>query len=1317
MLPNRRNLRRWVTVLAALAILPACRETTPKNTLVCKRIENTFEMIGGPASIAQVGDYILRNDKIQIVVTQKSHSWGPGIFGGALVDADLRRVDARFRNGNGLDSFMEMFPLANLVVPNSDAMRITVVSDGSDGKEARLRVESDGTFLFSFLNLLNGPGISSLVNVNFAMRTDYVLRPGTRHVEMETTLLLPVKEPDTCPEFKCELKCEFGYKVAETKCRMCQCEEPLLMSPLTEPVGVFERITGDLTTQGDKKPGILGGDFLFFGGQNDIFAPGIGFDEDKEIWDGFYRGVSSLSRPLTFEFVAAEGEFTSYGLVVKREKPKPTNCTSRLVLGWLAPANRDAVKAALVQHKGMSDADAEKALTDLLVGKIPLRLEEGLAAGDVSGKKLSWEERFAGSDFRLRAEEEGECGSPKIQFPLFTTSSTATLAAGINCSKKPDDDADCDRRVAFQYRRYFVIGAGDVGSIYDEIIRIRGAEYGTIRGVVLQGETRFPVSGAKVFLIKNPDPQKTWSTYEELVAENIKSFGTAGIVNAYKTDVGTDPIKDGDFQGMMTPGDYLVMARSPEGTRSPLYPVTITPGSAMVVNPVITSVARVSYRVMDDNGNRIPAKLVFVALDASGNPLYRDGKRLVALGDSRYNDGIRYKFYTHDGEGTVTIEPGRYRIYVSHGLEYSINVRDLVAVAGKQHKIESTLRREVDTRGWISADFHVHSRKSFDSGLTLTKRITTYLAEGVEFLSSSDHDISTNYEPVIKELKAERWLKTVVGVELTTIETGHYLGFPLNYSDFDIPGHGAVDWVGMDIPQVLKTLRSRGLFGPDLTVAVVPHPRDGFNGYFDQMGLNSYTLERKPTSLEADNPCWKRVSCNFNAIEIINEKRFELIRNPTVGEVNDYNRALLVIDAASDPQDVPFCQGKALGLEGCKEQARLDLNGRAVLKMLERTPEEQQALANFIANTPNEKTRCDAAAINGPRLSDEERNKPCTLHPGHLDDWFNLLNHGMHVTALGNSDSHDTLYEAGFPRNYVRSSTDRPDQINVKEITKNIIGHRVQTTTGPFIDFTINDGQVGETVTATGNKLKLHVKVQTASWLAANRVEIYRNGLLIKVLTANPDKAQIVDFDEQIELDTPGEDSWFVVVAMGNSEAHFLRPLYVTAPFGLLQIPKLIELTAATFPLLNIVLGGGGADPVVPDFFPMIPYALTNPIFVDVDGNGYQSPKQGPPPFCPKACTLPEPVNGEIPEQQQECPDGMVCQKGVEGTGVCGIAIDGSCFVDENDSLQSVEQGLSLNRSINNLTQRQQLWNAFRRSMRSRSRKARVLKSLLGHTH
>ena len=68
--------------------------------------------------------------------------------------------------------------------------------------------------------------------------------------------------------------------------------------------------------------------------------------------------------------------------------------------------------------------------------------------------------------------------------------------------------------------------------------------------------------------------------------------------------------------------------------------------------------------------------------------------------------------------------------------------------------IHTELRHVVDTRGWISADFHVHSACSPDSRVSLRDRVYEFLADGVAIVAT-DHNVVCDYAPYIQELGAE----------------------------------------------------------------------------------------------------------------------------------------------------------------------------------------------------------------------------------------------------------------------------------------------------------------------------------------------------------------------------------------------------------------------------------------------------------------------------------------------------------------------------------------------------------------------------------
>ena len=91
----------------------------------------------------------------------------------------------------------------------------------------------------------------------------------------------------------------------------------------------------------------------------------------------------------------------------------------------------------------------------------------------------------------------------------------------------------------------------------------------------------------------------------------------------------------------------------------------------------------------------------------------------------------------------------------------------------------ATLGRIVDTTGWMSADLHVHAINSTDSAVRNSLRAANFLAEGVDVLLSTDHEVITDFAPIVRELGAEQLMATMIGEEVTTFSHGHFNAFPL----------------------------------------------------------------------------------------------------------------------------------------------------------------------------------------------------------------------------------------------------------------------------------------------------------------------------------------------------------------------------------------------------------------------------------------------------------------------------------------------------------------------------------------------------------
>jgi len=186
-------------------------------------------------------------------------------------------------------------------------------------------------------------------------------------------------------------------------------------------------------------------------------------------------------------------------------------------------------------------------------------------------------------------------------------------------------------------------------------------------------------------------------------------------------------------------------------------------------------------------------------------------------------------------------------------------------------------------------------------------------------------------------------------------------------------------------------------------------------------------------------------------------------------------------------------------------------------------------------------------------------------------DWYSFLDRGFLVTATGNSDSHDAVrYEVGYPRNYVKLSSDEPAKLDLSELAKSVREQRVVVSGGAFLSVSVGGKSLGEVADATAKKATAAIKVQAPTWVALDKLRVIVGGevayqVTLDASTADPTNP-VVRFNKDIEL-LLDKDSWMIVVATGS----------------------------------------GTLDPVTRG---AQPFAVTNPIYLDVDGNGvYDPPK------------------------------------------------------------------------------------------------------------
>jgi hypothetical protein len=292
---NTRRLVRVGACVLLLGLLVTC-QYGPSNFGVphAYRVTSRAQLIGGPKAVGRVGDVIIENDKIRLLIN--AHPTDPNTVksGGGLVDADIQRVENYFSPAlPGQDELVELLPLIDVkmagiqTIPGSapvlrvagDAVDIVDAGGGADSDQASVKITGVLTNAIQILRLLPTP----LNMLPMQTQTTYTLHKGQNHVEITTSFIVLNKDGSVPSQLR---------------------QVPL--RPLTPSDNV---VTGMITNNEF-------GDAVFFGSSLAMLGPDVfGFSPDWQIQDEFEKGISMLTAPFMVDWTAGVGAKVSYGLV------------------------------------------------------------------------------------------------------------------------------------------------------------------------------------------------------------------------------------------------------------------------------------------------------------------------------------------------------------------------------------------------------------------------------------------------------------------------------------------------------------------------------------------------------------------------------------------------------------------------------------------------------------------------------------------------------------------------------------------------------------------------------------------------------------------------------------------------------------------------------------------------------------------------------------------------------------------------------------------------------------------------------------------
>ena len=452
-----------------------------------------------------------------------------------------------------------------------------------------------------------------------------------------------------------------------------------------------------------------------------------------------------------------------------------------------------------------------------------------------------------------------------------------------------------DPGASLAYERRVYVGAkNDVASVADLILpdlatRL-GFTTGTISGDVNASDDAHVQASAVVTRVAGPP---------------IVGLDDGSATTHFRTD------EDGAFSDVVLPtGTYDIVFKSPERDDVSVSGVVVTDGADTEVSvPFMTGrgfvAISISERVKGVGRVPVPGRVTFVGTKGTPNPRFgHDFEALQIAADASTTDLIPESFagglaqhnyaYTTESTSTIAIRPGTYKAYVSRGPEYNVKIKKFRIKEGKTKNRRAALRRIVPTSDALSADFHVHSGRSFDTSPPLTDRVVSFAAENVEVLVSTDHDYHTDYAPIIADLGLDG-ITSIIGNEVTGSvpnppafpdSIGHINAWPLSIDPI-ARRDGSIEDEFVAPNLLFSRLRDAGA-----DVIQYNHPRAGVAGitsigFFNNFGYDpSVSLSVAPNDLLLNddifgpgqsgvaNPDGFR-NLDFDCMEIMNEVSIE----------------------------------------------------------------------------------------------------------------------------------------------------------------------------------------------------------------------------------------------------------------------------------------------------------------------------------------------------------------------------------------------------------------------------------------------------------
>jgi hypothetical protein len=607
----------------------------------------------------------------------------------------------------------------------------------------------------------------------------------------------------------------------------------------------------------------------------------------------------------------------------------------------------------------------------------------------------------------------------------------------------------------------------------------------------------------------------------------------------------------------LPPGDYEIRANA-EGYR---FPDSDPAALVVAAEPVqrnfeMPESGYIEVTVIDETGPG-PAKLQLVGFDPSP-PLTNivSGNEAGIFSDYKADSlpfGIaQAAFIDRNGASErITIEPGDYQAVISRGPRYSVYKQNVTIIPGQTATVQAEIVKLLDTNGFVHSDFHVHSIDSPDAEVTREERVAVMLAEGMDFFTPSDHGVRSDFRPTIKAMGVEDLIGVAASSETTTFDYGHFNSWPVWVNPDSISG-GAFDWAGAAPPGMdFPSFGYYNLSPAQIIEGLLDDPMDNLvqinhiGSHFGAGGLAIDTGMTPPLS----------------SVDLA-QKRLD----PSIGNA---------FDGGFDALEV-----------------WIGTNGRSGI------------FSEFLG--------------------------------ANAGDWFNLINQDLVRIGIANSDTHSRRFTQVSARSLVASATQDARELTTgpEALAAAVLAGKSIGTNAPFLLLQADGEYMGmaqraglrleddNTLSAdSGSDVELTVTVSTPVWAAVDTVEFYINNQ--PELISAPGRATRYGVCPNAQI-RPGDEGWQAVEVIVNGAVQGGSRTDITATL------TLAEITEDTW----IVAVARGTDGISEPLFPVLPaslarssnttladltdgnlgedgtpaFAFTNPLFIDVDGNGWSAP-------------------------------------------------------------------------------------------------------------